>query len=107
MMVVLGVMEMGRLGVKESELLPTSVMIQVANGKVVEALGMLLLVISCEDEAGVLCTTRQQAYVMLGAKQLFLSHEALEELGCIRGEVFPKPMVEMGEVSETGVEGKR
>ena len=36
---------------------------------------------------------RQQAYIMPGAKQLFLSHKALEELGCIRGKVFSKPMV--------------
>ena len=76
------------------ELLPTTVTIQVVNGEVVRALGMLLLVISCKDEAGVMHTTRQQAYVMPGARQLFLSLEALEELGCIRGKVFPKPTTE-------------
>ena len=30
---------------------------------------------------------------------MFLSHEALEELGCIRGLVFPKPMAEVCEMS--------
>ena len=72
-----------------NELIPTKVTIQVANGEVVRALGMILLVISCKDKAGVMHTMRQQAYVMLGAVQLFLSHEALDELGCIRGEIFP------------------
>ena len=62
---------------------------------------MLHLVISCNDEAGVTHTTRQQAYVMPGTRQLFLSYEALEELGCIRGEVFLKPMAE-DTVSDNG-----
>ena len=51
-MVVLGKEEMGWLGVKLNDLLPTKVMIQVANGEVIRALGMVLLVISCKDEAG-------------------------------------------------------
>ena len=53
MMVVLGVKEVERLGVRLNELLPTTVMIQVANGEVVKALGMLLLLISCKDKAEV------------------------------------------------------
>ena len=102
MMVVLGLQEAVQLGVRREELLPTMVTIQVANGEMVKALGMILLVISCKDEAGVLRTMRQQAYVIDGAGQLFLSHEALEELGCIKGEVFPWPMVEVGQVSGVG-----
>ena len=72
MMVVMGLKEMEQLGVRRDELLPTMVTIQVANGQVVRALGMILIVISCKDEAGVMFTMRQQAYVMPGAKQLFL-----------------------------------
>ena len=49
--------------------------------------------------------TRQQAYVMKGAGQLFLSHEALEVLGCVKGGLSPKPMVETeGGISELGSE---
>ena len=83
------------------------VTIQVVNGEVVRALGMVLIVITCKDEASVLHSMRQQAYVMPGSKQLFLSHEALEELGCIRGEVFPKPMAEVCGASEIGSEEVR
>ena len=64
------------------------VTIQTANGNTVRALGMILLVISCKDETCVMHLTGQQAYVMSAAGQLFLSHEALEELGCIRGRYF-------------------
>ena len=53
MMVVLGEKEMGMLGIRRNELIPTTVTIQVANGGVVRALRMILLVISCKDEAGV------------------------------------------------------
>ena len=46
MMVVMGLKEVGQLGVQRDELLPTTVTIQVANSEVVRALGMVLLVIS-------------------------------------------------------------
>ena len=45
--------------------------------------------------------------MMPGAQQLFLSHEALEELGCIRGEVFPRPMAEACEASGVDEEEER
>ena len=42
---------------------------------------------------------------MKGSRQLFLSHMALEELGCIKENVFPRPMVEDGnQVLELGAE---
>ena len=46
MMVVMGLKEVGQLGVCRDELLPTMVTIQVVNGEVVRALSMVLLVIS-------------------------------------------------------------
>ena len=106
MMVVLGEQEVRSLGVGMNELLPTTVSIQVAICMVVKPLGMVILVISCKDEAGIWRTMRQQAYVMAGAHQLFLSHEALEELGCIRGELFLNPMAEVCEISEPEIEGE-
>ena len=53
MMVVLGQCEAEELIVRAEELVPTSVTIQVVNRVTEQALGMILVVISCKDEAGV------------------------------------------------------
>ena len=95
-MVVMGLHEAMALGVWVEELLPTSVMIQVANGITEPALGFIIVVASCRDESRNLKMTRQQAYVMRGAGQLFLSYEALEELGYIRGDEFLSSVAENG-----------
>lgn len=61
--------ETEELGVWEEELVHTSVTIQVLNGFTEPALGMILVVISCQHEAGVLRSFQQQACPMRGAGQ--------------------------------------
>ena len=72
------------LGVRMEELIPTLVIIQVANGIMEPVLGMVLVAITCRDDLGEVRKTRQHVYVMRRAGQLFLSHEALEELCYVR-----------------------
>ena len=103
-MVAIGEKEVRSLRVQLSELLPISVTIQVADGRFVKPRGTIILLIPHKDEDGVLWTTRQQAYVMSGAHQLFLSHKALEELGYTRGTAIPQPMVRINKVPEYGTE---
>ena len=104
-MMVLGQQEAEELGVWMEELIPTSISIQVANDITEPALRMILVLVSCKNKAGILRTPRQQAYMMEGAVQLFLNHKALEELGCIKKDVFPRPMTEdISQVQQLGAE---
>ena len=102
MMVVMGMCQAEELGVHQEELLPTTVSIQVANGVTEQAKGMIILHITCKDGTGRQRSTCRQAYVMEGTRQLFLSQEALEELGSIKEGVFPQPQVEQCQVMEMG-----
>ena len=88
-MLVMGLKQAQELGVVEETLIPTTVTIQVANGVTERALGMLMVFVICKDTSRSIRATRQQAYVMKGADQLYLSQEAMEDLGCIQPGVFP------------------
>ena len=82
----LGMQEVMKLGIQMEEILPTLVTIQVVNGITDPVVGMTIVVISYRNKIGLWKEMRQQAYVMKGANQLYLSQEALEELGYIKKE---------------------
>ena len=86
---ILGRSQVHELGVKVEDLEPASLGITIADGGRATNLGMLFLMISARTPDGGWRTTRQQCYVLDGAASLFLSYEALVELGsCPKG--FPQ-----------------
>ena len=88
-MVVMGHKQAEMLGIRSSEYLPAAMHIHVADSRSKGAAGMAILEISAKSLNGTAHTTWQQAYIMDGAEHLYLSHEALRELGSL-SESFPK-----------------
>ena len=88
-MCILGRSQVHELGITLEELEPASLGITIVDGGKATNLGMVFLEISASTPKGELRTTRQQCYVLDGAGSLFLSYEALIDLGsCPRG--FPE-----------------
>ena len=77
-MCILGKEHLGMLGVELDELEPAHLAINTADGGTAANLGMVFLRLQAGKHE-----TRQQCYVMDGAGHIFLSYEALEDLGAI------------------------
>ena len=88
-MVVMGHKQAEMLGIRCSEYLPAVMNIHVADSRSKGAAGMAILEISAKSLDGTKHKTLQQAYIMDGTEHLYLSHEALRELGSL-SESFPK-----------------
>ena len=100
-MVVMGHEHAEMLGIKCSEYLPAAMHIHVADSRSKGAAGMAILELSAKSLDGTVHTTWQQAYIMDGAEHLYLSYEALRELGSL-SESFPKAEGEPGGESVRG-----
>ena len=90
-MVLMGSKHAALLGIKETEYLPAKMIIQVAYNRTIRVLGITILKITT---VGTNKITRQQAYILEAGDQLYLIHQALQNLGQGGGgEVLqlPKP----------------
>ena len=80
-MCVMGRTQMQLLGIREEDLAPANMAINTAEGSVAGNLGIVMLVISCQERV-----THQCYYVLDGAASLFLSCDALVDSGCCQEE---------------------
>ena len=88
-MCILGRNQIHKLGMPVGDLEPASLGITIADGGQATNLGMVFLEISVKAPGGGTRVTKQQCYVLDGAGSLFLSYEALVDLGsCPKG--FPQ-----------------
>ena len=79
-MVVIGPTHAPMLGIKKKEYLPAKMTIQVADNWSTMVLGMAIIKITT---VGRNRTTQQQVYIMETGNQVYLSHQALRDLGCL------------------------
>ena len=72
-----------QLGLKVSNLTPTSMKMRAANRDPIQILGALALRITCMDDSRQKRTTRQIVYISNATDKIFLSMEACRDLGII------------------------
>ena len=87
-MMVIGPQHLEELGITMEECHRAAMVINVANNVPNKMMGIVLLEISARDSKGRRFYSWQQAYILQGADQVFLNHEALEDLGCL-GQRLP------------------
>ena len=88
-MCILGRDQVNQLGLQMTDLEQANLGINTADGGQAKNLGMVFLNISIRTQEGMSRSTKQQCYVLEGSRMLFLSYEALMDLGCCPKE-FPR-----------------
>lgn len=87
-----------RLGIREDELVPTSMRMHAANGNPIELRGAVILRISGKSQ-GLRRETRQFVYITPSTKAVFLSRDACRDLGMIDAAF---PAIGLASVSADG-----
>ena len=82
-MVVMGIEDVHKMGLRKSNLIPVKLKIKAANSGGMRLLGGVLVRIEGKSPSGANRTTRQIAYVAEGISKIFLSKQASVDLGII------------------------